>query len=43
MRRNEADDDAKALQSAPFTKFDALVLEINAKERFTPNVFKTKV
>ena len=43
MRRNDADDDAKALQSAPFTKFDALVLEINAKERFTQNVFKAKV
>jgi len=43
VRRNEADDDAKALQSAPFTEPDASVLEINAKERFTPNVFKAKV
>ena len=40
---NEADDDAKALQSAPFTEPDASVLEINAKERFTQNVFKAKV
>ena len=40
---NETDDDAKALQSAPFTEPDASVLEINAKERFTPNVFKVKV
>ena len=43
MRRNEADGDAKALQSAPFTEPDASVLEINAKERFTPNIFKAKV
>ena len=43
VRRNEADDDAKALQSAPFTEPDASVLEINTKERFTPNVFKAKV
>ena len=43
MRRNEADGDAKALQSAPFTEPDASVLEINTKERFTPNVFKAKV
>ena len=43
VRRNEADDDAKALQSAPFTEPDASVLEINAKKRFTPNVFKAKV
>ena len=43
VRINEADDDAKALQSAPFKETDASVLEINAKERFTPNVFKAKV
>ena len=43
MRRNEADGDAKALQSAPFTEPDASVLEINTKERFTLNVFKAKV
>jgi len=43
VRRNEADGDAKALQSAPFTEPDASVLEINAKKRFTPNVFKAKV
>ena len=43
VRRNEVDDDAKALHSAPFTEPDALVLEINAKEKFTPNVFKAKV
>jgi zinc finger SWIM domain-containing protein 3 len=43
VHRNEADDDAKALQSSPFTEPDASVLEINAKERFTPNVFKAKV
>ena len=43
MRRNEADGDAKALQSAPFTEPDASVLEINSKGRFTPNVFKAKV
>ena len=43
VRRNETDDDANALQSAPFTEPDASVLEINANERFTPNVFKAKV
>ena len=43
VRRNKADDDAKALQSAPFTEPDVSVLKINAKERFTPNVFKAKV
>ena len=43
LRKNEADDGAKALQSAPFTEHDASVLEINAKERFTPNAFKVKV
>ena len=43
VRRNEADDDAKALQYAQFTEPDASVLKINAKKRFTPNVFKAKV
>ena len=39
VRRNEADDDIKALQSEPFTAPDASILEIDAKKRFTPNVF----
>ena len=43
VRRNEANDDTKALQSEPFTEPDASVLEINSKGRFTPNVFKAKV
>ncbi|XP_039778235.1 protein FAR1-RELATED SEQUENCE 5-like [Panicum virgatum] len=43
VRRNEADDDANALQSEPFTEPDASILEINAKKRLMPNVFKAKV
>ena len=43
VHRNEADDNAKALQSEPFKQPNASVLVINAKERFTPNVFKAKV
>jgi len=43
VRRIEADDDANALQSEPFTDPDASILEVNTKKRFTPNVFKTKV
>ncbi|XP_039841663.1 protein FAR1-RELATED SEQUENCE 5-like [Panicum virgatum] len=43
VRRIEVDDDANALQSEPFTDPDASILEVNAKKRFTPNVFKTKV
>ena len=43
VRRNEADDEAKAFQSEPFTEPDVSVLEINAKKRFTLNVFKAKV
>ena len=39
VRRNEADDDIIALQSEPFTAPDASILEIDAKKRFTPNVF----
>ena len=39
VRRNEADDDIKALQSEPFKAPDASILEIDAKKRFTPNVF----
>jgi len=39
VRKNEADDDIKALQSEPFTAPDASILEIDAKKRFTPNVF----
>src|SRR6185437_4320362 len=35
--RIEADDDANALQSEPFTNPDASILEVNAKKRFTPN------
>ena len=43
VHRNEADDDTKAQQSEPFTEPNASYLEINAKKRFTPNVFKAKV
>jgi len=43
VRRIEADDDANALQSEPFTDPDVSFLEVNAKKRFTPNVFKAKV
>ena len=43
VRRNEADDEAKAFQSEPSTEPDVSVLEINAKKRFTPIVFKAKV
>ena len=39
VRRNEADDDIKALQSEPFIAPDVSILEIDAKKRFTPNVF----
>ncbi|KAG2597749.1 hypothetical protein PVAP13_5KG241514 [Panicum virgatum] len=39
VHRNEADDDIKALQSEPFTAPNASILEIDAKKRFTPNVF----
>ena len=38
VRRNEADDDIKALQSEPFIVPHASILEIDAKKRFTPNV-----
>ncbi|KAG2608046.1 hypothetical protein PVAP13_4NG289338 [Panicum virgatum] len=37
VRRNEADDDIKALQYEPFKAPDASILEIDAKKRFTPN------
>ena len=43
VHRIEADDDANVLQSEPFTDLDASILEVNAKKRFTPNVFKAKV
>jgi len=43
VRKIEADDDANALQSEPFTNPDASILEVNANKRFTPNIFKTKV
>jgi len=39
VRRNEADDDIKALQSEPFTAPGVSILEIDANKRFTPNVF----
>ena len=39
VRRNEADDNIKALQSEPFIAPDVSILEIDAKKRFTPNVF----
>ena len=43
VRRIEAYDGTNALQSEPFTDPDASILEVNAKKRLTPNVFKTKV
>ena len=43
VHKIEANDDTNALQSKPFTEPDASILQVNAKKRFTPNVFKTKV